>query len=141
VFLPQDLVLAPQPLQLPRQIFLPIGWGRLQIVLTTFVEPATQRAGRTDRQGITDCFRDAEIDGTPHLGVDPDAPRSKVGADLPAAEAAEFSASTRIIRLLEELAYDRAEGIIPERRPASALNLLAVGIKEVGAVGVHLLVA
>jgi hypothetical protein len=42
-FLPQDLVLAPHPLQLGCQAFLPLATWCLQIMLTALVEPAAQR--------------------------------------------------------------------------------------------------
>ncbi len=41
--MPQDLVLAPQPPQLGRQILLPFRRRRLQLPLPALVEPATQR--------------------------------------------------------------------------------------------------
>ena len=50
-FLPQDLILAPQPLQLSRQVLLPFGRRRLDLVLEALVEPARRSVERpTPRQ-------------------------------------------------------------------------------------------
>ena len=57
-FLPQDLILAPQPLQLSRQVLLPFGRRRLDLVLEALVEPASQRRRPTPRSmAISLCVR------------------------------------------------------------------------------------
>src|ERR1700689_1223560 len=61
-FLPQDLILAPQPLQLSRQVLLPSGRRRLDLVLTALVEPAPQR-----RKADAEVHGDLPLRPTPHL--------------------------------------------------------------------------
>src|ERR1700684_92758 len=61
-FLPQDLILAPQPLQLSRQVLLPFGRRRLDLVLTALVEPAPQR-----RKADAEVPGDLPLRPTTHL--------------------------------------------------------------------------
>src|SRR4029077_11673564 len=61
-FLPQDLILAPQPLQLSRQVLLPFGRRRLDLALTALVEPAPQR-----RKADAEVHGDLPLRPTTHL--------------------------------------------------------------------------
>src|ERR1700689_399755 len=61
-FLPKDLILAPQPLQLSRQVLLPFGRRRLDLVLTALVEPAPQR-----RKADAEAPGDLPLRPTTHL--------------------------------------------------------------------------
>src|SRR5208282_5368814 len=58
----QDLILAPQPLQLSRQVLLPYGRRRLDLVLTALVEPAPQR-----RKADAEVHGDLPLRPTTHL--------------------------------------------------------------------------
>jgi len=70
---------------------------------------------RPNPDRIDDRFRDPKVDGPLHLRSDPNSAAEEVHVDLLTAMPAEFPNCARIVWLLDELAGDRSEGVVPKR--------------------------